>query len=107
MKIVFLGRLDTHEEHDHIAELREDESNDVWVAPMDRLNYEHAAQAICNADEIHVWLSTGFSGSVMSFYLGMAYMFEWANLGQNVSYEIKLFNEENLPGSVLGNIWRG
>ena len=106
MKIVFIGENDTREELFHISGLERD-GHDVYVPSLDRINYEAAAQAICTADEVHIWLGTGVTKSAMSFYLGMAYMFEWANLGQNVSFEVKLFNEEHRPGSVLGNIWRG
>jgi hypothetical protein len=98
MNIVFLGDILDQNAANHVQKMRED--HEVWIAPLEHIDYESAGRKICDADEIHVWLTPDLSTAV-TFYLGVAFMFEYANLGQNVSYEVKLFNHVD-PKKMLG-----
>ena len=104
MNIVFVGPTNSPGASDHI-DAHQAKGHEVYIARLDKIDYEAAAQKICNADEVHVWLTDGFTGSAVSFYLGMAYMFSWANMGQNVHFEVKLFNDEHLGSTgILGQL---
>lgn len=105
MQIVFIGAADTEAEAKHIEELRA-EGHSVYVPSLYSIEYETAGQRIVVADEIHIWLSPGLvTGAAMSFYLGMAYMFEWSQLSEPLSYDVKVFNERAISdGSVLAGI---
>lgn len=99
MNIVFIGDMNDRGAVRHVDAHRE--SHEVWVAPLEQIKHEVAAQKIGNADAVHIWLSTGMSGSAMSFYLGMAFMQEQLGI---CPFEVKLFNEVHDPGSILGQL---
>lgn len=97
LDIVFIGAADTAAEIKHIAELRA-AGHDVFVPPMDRINYQDVADKLWSCDEIHIWIGT--VSAVIGFYLGMVWMVAYD--GSSSDIKIKTFNMPE--GDILGRL---
>ena len=58
MNIVFIGSQGTLAAAEHIESCELD-GHDVFAVDMHKIDYEAAALKICNADEIHIWMTEG------------------------------------------------